>query len=88
MSVRVCACSACEPCTNPLPAHAAFSGPGHAGDAATCPWECAAGYRRSGGGCAPCSTAACPVGQYRGKCSAEADGWGTLSINTYVYTYI
>ena len=73
------ACSAsadgkCVPCTNPIPANAAYSSAGNPYDANTCAWVCNAGYFNGGGVCQPCSTAACPAGQYRGRCTQTGDG--------------
>jgi hypothetical protein len=69
---KVDADGACGPCTN-KPANSAYTGAGQPYGSNNCAWACNAGYYRSNGECKPCSTAACPVGQYRGECAATTD---------------
>ncbi len=46
---------ACLPCTN-APLGAVYTGPGDAGSAGGCPWQCGPGYYRDGVGCTSCMT--------------------------------
>jgi hypothetical protein len=62
----------CLPCTA-KPANAVFTAGGIPYDRDNCPWACGAGFFRSGDVCMPCSRDSCPVGQYRGVCTATAD---------------
>ena len=48
----------CEPCKNPVPANAEFSGSGDPEySASTCPWKCTAGYFTNGSQCHRCPPA-------------------------------
>ena len=47
--------------------------PAQAASACASLWACPTGYFLSGAACRPCSTPACPVGQYSSLCTATAD---------------
>jgi hypothetical protein len=86
-----CADTADRPCLacTKKPDNAVFSSAGSPYNADACAWKCGAGYYRSGGACAACTTTACPVGQYRGACGADRDGactWCTTRPANSVYT--
>ena len=61
---------ACIPCEPALRGAQEFV-PGD--DNRECWWQCASGHYESGGGCARCSTEACPPGRRFAACTAYAD---------------
>jgi hypothetical protein len=65
--------SVCQSCTN-LPANGVYTGAGQRGDPNSCQTGCNTGFWKQGTACVACTTTSCAVGQYRGACSASADG--------------
>jgi len=65
--------AACQRCSGPPP-HARFTTAGSPATQDNCAFECGAGYfLTAASACAPCTTAPCPVGRFRGACALAAD---------------
>ena len=62
----------CVACTK-APSNAKYTSAGKPYGSNACDWTCNTGYYLSGESCLPCSTSACPVGQYRTQCTSTAN---------------
>ena len=64
--------SGCLTCTG-SPANSIFTSSGSPYTSNNCAWACIVGYYLAGTLCTGCTSDSCPIGQYRGPCSASSD---------------